>query len=582
MESNGASPVFESIGGEVTVGATVSLRRPGAYGLPSRRPLTVVRLAPHADDPNARWVAVAVPSGAGGAATFKDAVWVPDTELERVSAATPATPAAGGTSALLHRPAGVAYLGWADMRPARTDTGAFLRSVACPTSVFTAQVCPRCLSLWGTVHQLAEHVRYCSRVGIDGVRGRVPGNDIYADATLAATGLTVRMLDGAVHTAFCRNLAVLGAHCIADKDLTTDVDVAEFFVVLGRLDFIFREPGEAAEAARRLRGASAMPDDGLFVLGYFARIKMQPSIALTTICTFGPVRGRGVGSFMFDVALHLSWIRAVDCGNDACCGRLPGQLQAPLSEEGRALLIRECARRLHFNRGDDSHAADGETSFVVDKFPARPSSRAIAAAPPPKRSLEDQLLNPRRRPRDEAPPPPEFIMASRGAPSKVVRVEAPPPPSEIIDLVTTSDDDDGDGDDDDEDDDDFSNGGADAAGSDLQAPSTTTRASPSETMAELTARLLGVHPDDGELFWNASGLLFGPGRRREGPGTLLLQPSVVRAIATGAPAPVLTAEADAWCAAHASVVAPMFNADHMLREAYTAAAFHYGNFSLTA
>jgi hypothetical protein len=242
-----------------------------------------------------------------------------DVEADRV-------PASVDLRHLEEIPTSICYVGYDMLRVAQNLYATYIERPAPPRMAYSAHVCAKCLSAYASYQQLTEHDPFCRIQG----NQTVPGKVVYDDPF---RGVRVKLIDGARHVQFCRNLAILGACFIRDKDLEVDVDVAEFYVATAVESFFDDTvPHRVGNDARTVDGSW----DGYFVVGYFARIKQNQCHLATTILTLPMCNRRGLGSLMLSLAYHLSELRVEACGDARCCGALPGKLQEPFSDQGKS------------------------------------------------------------------------------------------------------------------------------------------------------------------------------------------------------------------------------------------------------
>ncbi|EKG06716.1 histone acetyltransferase, putative [Trypanosoma cruzi] len=198
---------------------------------------------------------------------------------------------------------------------------------------YSVSVCHRCISPFVSQRHLHEHLvgGYCRF-------RRPPGILLYNDKEC---GRRVYYVDGAKHLHYGRCLSLLGKAFIESKQLGSDVDIYEFFVVTAPRASLPYVLGEMEETTFRREAASfdAAHWDGDVVVGYFSRIKHSPDHCLSCILTLPMFQQKGVAVFMLDVAYALTEMRQRLCGCEAACGRRGGAISRPFSPHGQALLL---------------------------------------------------------------------------------------------------------------------------------------------------------------------------------------------------------------------------------------------------
>ncbi|ESL10077.1 MOZ/SAS family acetyltransferase [Trypanosoma rangeli SC58] len=205
---------------------------------------------------------------------------------------------------------------------------------------YSVSVCHRCMSPFASQRHLQEHLLggYCRC-------RRPPGTLLYDDTD---SGRRVYCVDGAKQFHYGRCLSLLGKAFIESKQLESDVDIYEFFVVTlprASLPYVL---GDMEEEAFR-REATHFDEahwDGDVVVGYFSRIKHCPDHCLSCIITLPMFQQQGIAVFMLDVAYCLTEMRQRLCGCEAACGRRGGAISRPFSPHGQALLLAFWRRRV--------------------------------------------------------------------------------------------------------------------------------------------------------------------------------------------------------------------------------------------
>lgn len=204
---------------------------------------------------------------------------------------------------------------------------------------YSISVCHRCLSPFVSQRHLQEHLEgYCRCC-------RPPGVLLYDDTEY---GRRVFYLDGAEHMHYGRCLCLLGKAFLESKEVETDVDIYEFFVVTATRASLPYVVGEMEESTFR-REAAHFDEahwGGDAVVGYFSRIKHCPDHCLSCIVTLPVFQKQGVGFFMLDLAYSLTAMRQRLCGCEAACGTRGGAISRPFSPHGQALLLAYWRRRV--------------------------------------------------------------------------------------------------------------------------------------------------------------------------------------------------------------------------------------------